>query len=164
MDTSKPSLTRLRSSLQRSASGGAPSIGQWLEFPGYTLARTVASLPGVDWVLIDCEHGNIDDAAMYHSIAAVAAAGSSPIVRIPGAENWMIKRALDAGAHGIMVPMVETVVSQIPSQTSKSSQSAESIESKNLRTENENSRNKPNSSPDSLTTRNPQPSPTEPGA
>lgn len=116
MDPSNPQLTRLRSSLQRSASGGAPSIGQWLEFPGYNLARTVASLPGVDWVLIDCEHGNIDDAAMYHSVAAVAAAGSSPIVRIQGAENWMVKRALDAGAHGIMVPMVETVVSRIPGQ------------------------------------------------
>ncbi|KAF2170579.1 hypothetical protein M409DRAFT_64265 [Zasmidium cellare ATCC 36951] len=93
------SKTRLRLSLERAAAGGAPSIGQWLEFPGYTLARTVASLPGVDWVLIDCEHGNIDDAAMYHSVAAVVAAGASPIVRIAGSENWMVKRALDAGAQ-----------------------------------------------------------------
>lgn len=92
--------TRLRRSLERAAAGGPPSIGQWLEFPGYTLARTVASLPGVDWVLIDCEHGNIDDAAMYHSVAAVVAAGASPIVRIAGSENWMVKRALDAGVCG----------------------------------------------------------------
>ncbi|KAK4496928.1 hypothetical protein PRZ48_011377 [Zasmidium cellare] len=98
-----PPKTRLRASLERAASGGAPSVGQWLEFPGYTLARTVASLPGVDWVLIDCEHGNIDDAAMYHSVAAVVAAGSSPVVRIPGAENWMVKRALDAGEQAAQV-------------------------------------------------------------
>ena len=59
-------------------------------------------------MLIDCEHGNITDADMYHSIAAIAAGGSSPVVRIPASESWMMKRALDAGAHGIMVPMVET--------------------------------------------------------
>ncbi|KAK4547326.1 hypothetical protein LTR36_000982 [Oleoguttula mirabilis] len=99
--------TRLRASLERAAAGGDPSVGQWLEFPGYTLARTVGSL-GCDWVLIDCEHGNIDDAAMYHAVAAVASGGASPVVRVAGSENWMIKRALDAGAHGIMVPMCET--------------------------------------------------------
>lgn len=104
-----PPKTPLRLSLERASTGGPPSIGQWLEFPGYHLARTVASL-GPDWVLIDCEHGNIDDSAMYLSIAAVVSAGSSPIVRVAGSENWMIKRALDAGAHGIMVPMCETVV------------------------------------------------------
>lgn len=60
-------------------------------------------------MLVDCEHGNITDAEMYLSIAAIAAGGSSPIVRIPASETWMMKRALDAGAHGIMVPMVDTV-------------------------------------------------------
>lgn len=73
------------------------SILQLTNFPADTLARTVASLPHVDWILIDCEHGNIDDAAMYHSVAAVVQAGCSPIVRIKGCEGWMVKRALDAG-------------------------------------------------------------------
>lgn len=45
---------------------------------------------------------------MHASVRAIAAAGASPIVRILGPEAWMIKRALDCGAHGIMVPMVET--------------------------------------------------------
>lgn len=45
---------------------------------------------------------------MYLSINAIASAGASPIVRIPAAEPWIVKRALDAGAHGIMVPMVST--------------------------------------------------------
>ena len=47
---------------------------------------------------------------MYHSISAIVHGGSSPIVRIPGTEPWMIKRALDAGAHGLMVPMCDTKV------------------------------------------------------
>ncbi|KAH9889196.1 2-dehydro-3-deoxyglucarate aldolase [Xylariomycetidae sp. FL2044] len=101
--------TRLRTSLERAKERRGPSIGQWLEFPGYTLARTVADL-GEDWVLIDCEHGNIDDGDMYLQIGAIArsSGGASPVVRIPGSEPWMIKRALDAGAHAIMVPMCET--------------------------------------------------------
>ncbi|KEY64027.1 hypothetical protein S7711_07391 [Stachybotrys chartarum IBT 7711] len=99
--------TRLRQSLEQAKSRQGPSVGQWLEFPGYTLARTIAPL-GEDWVLIDCEHGNIDDNAMYLQIGAISSSGVSPIVRVPASEPWMFKRVLDAGAHGIMVPMCET--------------------------------------------------------
>ncbi|RAK85741.1 HpcH/HpaI aldolase/citrate lyase family protein [Aspergillus costaricaensis CBS 115574] len=99
--------TRLQASLERATARQGPSIGQWLEFPGYSLARTVAPL-GADWVLIDCEHGDIDDKAMYLQVGAVSSAGVSPIVRIPASEPWMMKRALDCGAHAIMVPMCET--------------------------------------------------------
>ncbi|GFN16532.1 hypothetical protein AtubIFM55763_010365 [Aspergillus tubingensis] len=99
--------TRLQASLERATARQGPSIGQWLEFPGYSLARTVAPL-GADWVLIDCEHGDIDDKAMYLQVGAVSSAGMSPIVRIPSSEPWMMKRALDCGAHAIMVPMCET--------------------------------------------------------
>ncbi|KAH6647176.1 Pyruvate/Phosphoenolpyruvate kinase-like domain-containing protein [Truncatella angustata] len=99
--------TRLRESLERAKRGEGPSVGQWLEFPGYTLARTIGSL-GQDWVLIDCEHGNIDDNDMYLQVGAIASSGCSPIVRIPSSESWMMKRVLDAGAHAIMVPMCET--------------------------------------------------------
>ncbi|KAH7324530.1 Pyruvate/Phosphoenolpyruvate kinase-like domain-containing protein [Stachybotrys elegans] len=99
--------TRLRKSLERAKDRQGPSVGQWLEFPGYSLAKTVAGL-GEDWVLIDCEHGNIADSEMYHQIGAISTSGVSPIVRIAADQPWMIKRALDAGAHGIMVPMCET--------------------------------------------------------
>jgi 4-hydroxy-2-oxoheptanedioate aldolase len=36
--------TRIRAALERAQKGGAPCVGQWLEFPGFTLARTIASL------------------------------------------------------------------------------------------------------------------------
>ena len=61
--------------------------------------------------MIDCEHGNISDNEMYLAIGAITSKGASPIVRIPSSEEWMMKRAMDAGAHAIMVPMVETKVS-----------------------------------------------------
>lgn len=92
--------------------------------PGAYLARMVASTPGFDvsviiglrpspnladtrpqFVLVDCEHGNISDSAMHESVHAIAACGISPLVRVAAPETHLIKRALDTGAHGIMAPM-----------------------------------------------------------
>ncbi|KAF5558713.1 aldolase citrate lyase family [Fusarium phyllophilum] len=99
--------TRLQESLERARDRQGPSLGQWLALPGHALAKTIAPL-GQDWVLIDCEHGHIDDHNMYLQVSAISSSGVSPVVRIPGSEPWMVKRALDAGAHAIMVPMCET--------------------------------------------------------
>ncbi|OQU98391.1 hypothetical protein CLAIMM_04185 isoform 2 [Cladophialophora immunda] len=46
---------------------------------------------------------------MHESVHAVASCNVSPIVRIPANEGWMVKRALDAGAHGIIVPLLYSV-------------------------------------------------------
>jgi 4-hydroxy-2-oxoheptanedioate aldolase len=51
----------------------------------------------------------MSDDAMHESVAAIAACGISPIVRVPEGQHWMIKRALDAGAHGIIVPLLNNV-------------------------------------------------------
>ncbi|RKK88453.1 hypothetical protein BFJ69_g308 [Fusarium oxysporum] len=99
--------TRLQESLERARDRLGPSLGQWLALPGHALAKTIAPL-GEDWVLIDCEHGHIDDYNMYLQISAISSSGVSPVVRIAAGEPWMVKRALDAGAHAIMVPMCET--------------------------------------------------------
>ncbi|KAJ5992190.1 hypothetical protein N7451_007914 [Penicillium sp. IBT 35674x] len=88
--------------------GERPALGVWQMLPGSNLSRTLARA-GYDWVLVDCEHGNIDDAAMHEAIPAITSYGSSPIVRVPDFQSWMIKRALDAGAHGVLAPLVRTV-------------------------------------------------------
>ena len=49
------------------------------------------------------------DAQMHEAVAAIASCGVSPIVRIPDNQAWMVKRALDSGAHGIVVPLLCTV-------------------------------------------------------
>ncbi|KAH8894710.1 Phosphoenolpyruvate/pyruvate domain-containing protein [Thozetella sp. PMI_491] len=66
----------------------------------------IVALTGVDGIIIDCEHGNIGDDAMHNAVAAIAALGVSPIIRIRGPAHDIIKRALDTGAHGIMVPQI----------------------------------------------------------
>jgi len=60
---------------------------------------------------------------MHECIANIAPYGVSPLVRIADKERWMIKRALDAGAHGIMVPLLSTIeeVQEVVQQVSPSS-------------------------------------------
>ncbi|KAJ4157865.1 hypothetical protein NW754_009515 [Fusarium falciforme] len=87
---------------------GKQTFGAWQMLPGANVSRLLAR-SGVDWVLIDCEHGNIDDGAMHDAVPAVAALGVSPLVRLADMQGWMVKRALDSGAHGIIVPLVRTV-------------------------------------------------------
>ncbi|KAL2260763.1 hypothetical protein VTK26DRAFT_5138 [Humicola hyalothermophila] len=90
------------------AENKGPAMGLWQMLPGANISRILAR-SGPDWVLVDCEHGNIDDAAMHEAVPAIAALGVSPIVRLPDLQPWMIKRALDSGAHGILIPLIRTV-------------------------------------------------------
>ncbi|CAF3593561.1 unnamed protein product [Fusarium graminearum] len=94
---------RLRTALLE----GKKAFGAWQMIPGANVSRILAR-SGVDWVLVDCEHGNIDDGAMHDAVPAIAALGVSPIVRLPDMQGWMVKRALDSGAHGIVVPLLRT--------------------------------------------------------
>ncbi|KAG7531025.1 hypothetical protein FFLO_04636 [Filobasidium floriforme] len=68
----------------------------------------IVSLTGVDGIIVDCEHGNIGDDSMHNSVAAISALGVSPIIRVRGTSSDILKRALDTGAHGLMVPQVNT--------------------------------------------------------
>ncbi|KAK7419002.1 hypothetical protein QQZ08_011021 [Neonectria magnoliae] len=94
---------RLRTALNE----GRTSLGAWQMIPGANVSRLLAR-SGVDWVLVDCEHGNLDDGAMHDAVPAIAALGVSPIVRLPDMQGWMVKRALDSGAHGVVVPLLRT--------------------------------------------------------
>ncbi|KAL4895495.1 Pyruvate/Phosphoenolpyruvate kinase-like domain-containing protein [Aspergillus ambiguus] len=82
-------------------------ITTFLGLPSFRTAQIVAQT-GVDGIIIDCEHGHISDDAMHSSTAAIAALGVSPLVRIRMTHTDLIKRALDAGAHGIVVPQINT--------------------------------------------------------
>ncbi|KAF2771791.1 Phosphoenolpyruvate/pyruvate domain-containing protein [Teratosphaeria nubilosa] len=96
--------------LQKALKSGKTTFGGWQMLPGPNLSRTICrSNPHLDWVCVDAEHGNISDDSMHECVAAIAACGVSPVVRVAEGQHWMIKRALDAGAHGIMVPLARTV-------------------------------------------------------
>lgn len=79
----------------------------FMAIPSVRMAQIVA-LTGLDGIIIDCEHGNIGDDSMHNAVAAISALGVSPIIRIRGPAHDIVKRALDTGAHGIMVPQINT--------------------------------------------------------
>ncbi|CEL04216.1 Putative 2-keto-3-deoxy-L-rhamnonate aldolase [Aspergillus calidoustus] len=97
--------SRLR--LLNALRSNAKPVMTFLGLPLFRMAQIVAQT-GVDGIIIDCEHGHISDDAMHSATAAIAALGVSPLVRIRMTHGDLIKRALDAGAHGIVVPQVNT--------------------------------------------------------
>ncbi|KAL7945560.1 Pyruvate/Phosphoenolpyruvate kinase-like domain-containing protein [Trichoderma barbatum] len=105
---SNPTTLQAANRIKTAFLEGKQSFGAWQMLPGSNVSRLLAR-SGVDWVLVDCEHGNIDDAAMHEAVPAIAAVGCSPLVRLPDMQGWMVKRALDSGAHGILVPLIRTV-------------------------------------------------------
>lgn len=62
---------------------------------------------GIDVLCFDMEHGVIDINSLHQMIAATKGTGVTPIVRIPWNMHWLVKPVLDAGALGIMFPLVE---------------------------------------------------------
>ncbi len=87
---------------------GKPQVGTWLSLGNVFAARLMARV-GFPWLTIDIEHSPIDwsDAALL--FGAIADAGCVPLARVPRGDHDHIKRVLDGGAHGIVVPMVDTV-------------------------------------------------------
>ncbi len=87
---------------------GQPSFGTWLSL-GNLHATRILARAGFDWLTLDLEHSAIDWSQAATIFAAVADAGCVPLARVPQGSHDYIKRVLDAGAWGIVVPMVNTV-------------------------------------------------------
>ncbi|MGZ4244494.1 MAG: HpcH/HpaI aldolase family protein [Solirubrobacteraceae bacterium] len=83
------------------------ACGGWCMVPS-AFATEVVSASGCDWLCIDTQHGLIDDALMRLMVQAAAIRGTPVLVRVAWNEPAAIMRALDAGADGVIVPMVNT--------------------------------------------------------
>ena len=87
---------------------GEPSLGAWLSLPSRESARVMARL-GFDWLVVDAEHTAQHPNLMADMIGVIVDAGTSaPLVRLPNNSVEWFKWALDAGAWGVIVPMVNT--------------------------------------------------------
>ncbi len=87
---------------------GEPSLGIWSNLPDIHLAELVAR-SGVDWVCFDLQHGLMDYSHLLHLLPAISGFPITPIVRVAANHSEQIGKALDAGAEGVIVPMVNTV-------------------------------------------------------
>lgn len=97
----------MRSLRQRWADGDNV-IGGWLSIPA-TLSAEVMARAGFDYVCVDTQHGTVEYQITVELIRAIEHAGSTPIVRVPWNEPGIIGKMLDAGAEGVIIPMVNTV-------------------------------------------------------
>ena len=83
------------------------SIGTWLSLPNESVAEIFVNA-GYEWVVIDLEHSAININQAEQLIRVISLAGSKPFVRLSGHSHSQIKRVLDAGAQGILAPMIES--------------------------------------------------------
>lgn len=84
---------------------GKVAVGGFLSIPHVLSAETMAHT-GLDWLCIDMQHGCIDYSDAVPMLAAISTTAVTPIVRVPWNEPSMIMKVLDAGAYGVIVPMV----------------------------------------------------------
>ncbi|MFL5655722.1 MAG: HpcH/HpaI aldolase family protein [Ktedonobacteraceae bacterium] len=87
---------------------GEPALGGWLSLPSVHSARIMARL-GFDWLVVDMEHSAQNPVLMADMVATIADAGTcAPMVRVPVNSVEWFKWTLDAGAWGVVVPMVNS--------------------------------------------------------
>lgn len=83
------------------------TLGAWCMIPEPLTAEALGHA-GFDWVLVDMQHGGMDYETALNMIRAIDTTPASPIVRVPWNDPGIIGRALDAGALGIIIPMIQT--------------------------------------------------------
>lgn len=88
-------------------SKGQTSIGSWMSM-GHTSIAEILAMAGFDWVVVETEHTSIDVSEVMRLIIAIEQRGSIPLVRLAWNDPIQAKAILDAGAAGVIVPMVNT--------------------------------------------------------
>lgn len=95
--------------LKTGLGGGKPMFSAWCGLPEPGIAGLLAREAGFGCVVLDMQHGAIDFLAATRAIPLVAAAGKPCVPRIPVGEFGTASRLLDAGASGIIAPMINNV-------------------------------------------------------
>jgi 2-keto-3-deoxy-L-rhamnonate aldolase RhmA len=82
-------------------------LGMFQQLPVPAISRYLA-LQGWDWLILDMQHGSFDYSMAYECCHVARRSGSKPLVRVPIGDFSAIQRVLDLGAHGVVVPMVNS--------------------------------------------------------
>src|SRR3990172_7389840 len=86
---------------------GGVTYGAWLGIPSSFSAEVVAH-QGFDYITVDMQHGLIDYQVAVTMLQAISTTNSVPFVRVPWNEPGIIGKMLDAGAFGVVIPMVNS--------------------------------------------------------
>jgi 4-hydroxy-2-oxoheptanedioate aldolase len=93
--------------VKRLLKAGQPAVGTWLSLGSITAARFLARA-GFAWLNVDIEHSLVDWETATHIFASIADAECTALARVPANRHDHIKRVLDNGAQGVVVPMVNS--------------------------------------------------------
>jgi 4-hydroxy-2-oxoheptanedioate aldolase len=96
----------VREQLREALVSGEPAIGVWLVVPSPVTAEAAAK-SGPGYVVVDQQHGAVSPEAMAAMLAVIGGTGVPSLVRVARNEAHTIGQALDLGADGVIVPMVE---------------------------------------------------------
>src|SRR3989304_7686361 len=86
---------------------GKVTYGAWLSIPSSFSAEVMAH-QGYDYVCVDMQHGVIDYRVAVTMLQAISTTPAMPFVRVPWNEPGIIGKMLDAGAYGVVIPMVNS--------------------------------------------------------
>lgn len=93
--------------LREKLKSGKLSLGSWITL-GHPAIAEIFAKAGFDWLVVDLEHSTISIDQAGELIRTIDLAGVSPLVRLTSNDQNQIKRVLDAGAQGIVVPNVNS--------------------------------------------------------
>lgn len=93
--------------LRRKLAADQPVFGLWVTLESPTITEMAVAL-GLDWVVIDAEHGHLDWKEVVEHLRAAVRSDTVTLVRIAELNVGLIKRALDIGADGVVVPWIES--------------------------------------------------------
>jgi 2-dehydro-3-deoxyglucarate aldolase len=107
-------MNRLKkiNAIRQALSSNQPSVGSWMQIP-HTSVAEIMGQAGYDWIAVDMEHGAISVHQLPDLFRALELGGTLPLVRLAHGHSKDCKQALDAGAGGVIVPMVETAAQLI---------------------------------------------------
>ncbi|MBI3923655.1 MAG: 2-dehydro-3-deoxyglucarate aldolase [Armatimonadetes bacterium] len=94
-------------SIKKKLAAGKPSIGLWHSLCSPLAAEYMAHV-GWDWMVVDTEHSPVGFETMVHCFQAITTTDTLPMARVAGNDPILIKRLLDAGAMGLVIPMVNS--------------------------------------------------------
>lgn len=97
----------IENALKSRWAAGQATLNGWLSV-GNAFTAEIMAAQGYDSLTVDMQHGALDYAAVLPMLQAMRASGVVPLVRVPWLEPGVIMKALDAGAYGIICPMVST--------------------------------------------------------
>jgi 4-hydroxy-2-oxoheptanedioate aldolase len=95
----------LKNTLKEKLNANIPTVGPFVNTPSPALVEAMGWL-GFDFVIIDCEHGSMGYETAENMIRADELSGITPIVRIGMNVQQHIQRYMDAGAHGVLIPLI----------------------------------------------------------